>query len=82
MKLLEKIFSRLNYLRKKQYDKSTHLVTIQVGNIVLINEQPKFKLDRSYHGPYRVYEVTDTTVKVVLFQYQLVITVLVPVLEP
>ena len=34
------------------------------GNTVLINEQPKFKLDRSYHGPYRVYEVTDTTVKV------------------
>jgi len=50
--------------QKKQYDKSTHPVTIQVGNTVLINEQPKFKLDRSYHGPYWVYEITDTAVKV------------------
>jgi len=50
--------------QKKQYDKSTRPVTIQVGNTVLINKQPKFKLDRSYHGPYLAYEVTDTTVKV------------------
>ena len=26
--------------------------------------QPKFKLDRTFHGPFRVYEVTDTNVKV------------------
>ena len=26
--------------------------------------QPKFKLDCNYHGPYRVYEATDTNVKV------------------
>jgi len=37
--------------QKKQYDKSTLPVTIQVGNTVLINVQPNFKLDRSYHGP-------------------------------
>ena len=26
--------------------------------------QSKFKLDHNYHGPYRVYEATDTNVKV------------------
>ena len=26
--------------------------------------QPKFKLDHTYHGPYRVYEATSTNVKV------------------
>ena len=26
--------------------------------------QPKFKLDRTYHGPYRVYEATGTNMKV------------------
>ena len=26
--------------------------------------QPKFKLDHTYHGPYRVYEATGTNVKV------------------
>ena len=26
--------------------------------------QPKFKLDCTFHGPFRVYKVTDTNVKV------------------
>ena len=29
-----------------------------------IKVQPKFKLDHTYHGPYRVYEATSTNVKV------------------
>jgi len=50
--------------QKKQYDKSTDLVTINVGDLVMLQEQPKFKLDRTYQGPYRVYEVSDTNAKV------------------
>ena len=50
--------------QKKQYDKSTHPVTAQEGDLVMINEQLKFKLDRPYHGPFRVYEVTDTNAKI------------------
>ena len=50
--------------QKKQYDKSSHLVTIKAGDTVFVKVQPKFKLDCSYHGPYRVYEATDTNVKV------------------
>ena len=48
----------------RQYDKSTHSVTINVGDRVMLQEQPKFKLDRTYQGPYRVYEVTDTNAKI------------------
>ena len=35
-----------------------------MGDTVLVKVPPKFKLDRTYHGPYRVYEVTGTNVKV------------------
>ena len=50
--------------QKKQYDKSSHPVTIKAGDTVFVKVQPKFNLDRNYHGPYRVYEATDTNVKV------------------
>ena len=50
--------------QKKQYDKRSHPVTIKAGDTVFVKVQPKFKLDRNYHGPYRVYEATDTNVKV------------------
>ena len=49
--------------QKKQYDKSSHPVTIKAGDTVFVKVQPKFKLN-NYHGPYRVYEATDTNVKV------------------
>ena len=50
--------------QKKHYDKSSHPVTIKARDTVFVKVQPKFKLDRNYHGPYRVYEATDTNVKV------------------
>ena len=50
--------------QKKQYDKRSHPVTIKAGDTVFVKVQPKFKLDCNYHGPYRVYEATDTNVKV------------------
>ena len=50
--------------QKKQYDKGCHPVSVEVGDTVLVKVPPKFKLDRTYHGPYRVYEVTGTNVKV------------------
>ena len=50
--------------QKKQYDKGCHPVSVEVGDTVLVKVPLKFKLDRTYHGPYRVYEVTGTNVKV------------------
>ena len=50
--------------QKKQYDKNSHPVTVEAGDTVFVKVQPKFKLDRTYHGPYRVYEATSTNVKV------------------
>ena len=50
--------------QKKQYDKGCHPVSVEVEDTVLVKVPPKFKLDCTYHGPYRVYEVTGTNVKV------------------
>ena len=50
--------------QKRQYDKASRPVSIEVGDIVFVKTQPKFKLDRNFHGPFQVYEVTGTNVKV------------------
>ena len=50
--------------QKRQYDKTSRPVSIEIGDTVFVKTQPKFKLDRTFHGPFRVYEVTDTNVKV------------------
>ena len=33
---------------------------IKVGDLVMLKVDAKFKLDRSFHGPYRVHNVTST----------------------
>ena len=62
--LARKNIQQAQSTQKKQYDKSSHPVTINVGDRVMLQEQPKFRLDRTYQGPYRVYEVTDTNAKI------------------
>ena len=39
-------------------------VSIEIGDTDFIQTQPKFKVDHNFHGPFRVYEVTGTNVKV------------------
>ena len=50
--------------QKRQYGKAYCPVSIEVGDTVVVKTQPKFKLDRNFHGPFRVYEVTGSNVKV------------------
>jgi len=64
--LARKSIQQAQYTQKKtkQYDKSTHPVTINVSDLAILQEKPKFKLDRIYQGPYRIYEVSDTDARV------------------
>ena len=51
--------------QKKQYDKSSHPVTIKARDTVFVKVQPKFKPIMGLETIYkRVYEATDTNVKV------------------
>jgi len=49
-KLARKNIQRAQSAQKRQYDNSTHSVTINVGDRIMLQEQPKFKLDRTYQG--------------------------------
>ena len=52
--------------QKRQFGKSSCLVSIEVGGTVFVKVQPKFKLDHNFHGPFRVYKVTGNNAKVKL----------------
>ena len=38
--------------QKEQYDKHSKESAIKVGDLVMLKVDAKFKLDRSFHGPY------------------------------
>ena len=46
--------------QKEQYDKHSKEPVIKVGDLVMLKVDAKFKLDCSFHGPYRVHNVTPT----------------------
>ena len=56
--LARQSISRAQAAQKTRYDKES-CSNIR-GDLVMLKVQPRFKLDRSFRGPYRVYTVTDT----------------------
>ena len=52
--------------QKHQYDKGAKESRIGVGDLVMLKVDPKFKLDRNFHGPYRVHGVTSTSARIQL----------------
>ena len=48
--------------QKQQYDKHSTIPAITEGDIVMLRVEPRFKLDRTFRGPYRVTGVTPTNV--------------------
>jgi len=53
-------------IQKNQYDKRAHESKICAGDLVMLKVEPRFKLDRSYKGPYRAQEVTATNATIQL----------------
>ena len=46
--------------QKDQYDKHVKESKIEVDDLVMLKVEPTFKLDRTFHGLYRVHNVTFT----------------------
>ena len=46
--------------QKDQYDKHVKEFQIEVGDLVMLKVEPKFKFDRTFCESYRVYNVTST----------------------
>jgi len=51
--------SKAQFGQKAQYDKSASEVKISEGDLVMLKVEPRFKLDRTFRGPYRVTGVTS-----------------------
>ena len=59
-KLAQRNIKKAQHQQKQGYDKSAVEPTIKVDDLVMLKVEPRFKLDRTYKGPYRVIEVTST----------------------
>ena len=46
--------------QKKFYDKNTKHVKLKVGDLVMLKTEPRFRLDRSYKGPFKIKSLTCT----------------------
>ena len=54
-KLAQQNIKKAQHQQKKNYDKSAVEPTIKVDDLVImLKVEPRFKLDRTYKGPYRV----------------------------
>ena len=56
---------RAQFGQKVQYDKSASEIKITEGNLAMLKVEPRFKLDRTFRGPYRVTGVTSTCATIV-----------------
>ena len=61
-KLAQQNIKKAQKQQKDSYDRATKEPTIKVNDLVMLKVEPRFKLDRTYRGPYRVLEVTATNV--------------------
>ena len=46
--------------QKKYYDRRSKECELQIGDLVMLKVQPRFKLDRSYKGPFTIQSLTST----------------------
>ena len=60
--LAQKTIEKSQRQQKIQYDKGARDPQVQEGDLVMLKVKPRFRLDRSYKGPYRVVSVTATNV--------------------
>ena len=63
--LAKQNISKAQFGQKVQYDKGTSEVKITEGDLVMLKVEPRFKLDRTYRGPYHVQGVTSTCATIV-----------------
>ena len=58
--LAQKCIVKAQQNQKHHYDKNCKESPILCADLVMMKVKPKFRLDRTYRGPYRVLDVTST----------------------
>ena len=51
--------------QKQHYDRGVKDVELQVGDLVMLKVEPKFRLDRVYKGPFQIKSLTSTNAVIV-----------------
>ena len=46
--------------QKKYYDRKVKDVKLKIGDLVMLKTEPRFRLDRSYKGPFQIKSLTST----------------------
>ena len=54
---------KAQYSQKHQYDKGAKESRIEVEKLVMLKVDPKFKLNKDFHGPYQVHGETSTNAR-------------------
>lgn len=63
--LAKQSITKAQRTQKAMYDrKATDDIRIKEGDLVMLKVEPRFKLDRTFRGPYRVYTVTATCAQI------------------
>ena len=52
--------------QKQHYDRGVKDVELQVGDLVMLKVEPRFRLDRVYKGPFQIKSLTSTNAVIVL----------------
>ena len=52
--------------QKKYYDQNAKDVKLNVGDLVMLKTEPRFRLDRSYKGPFEIKSLTSTNAMIQL----------------
>ena len=64
LKLAQENIKKALKQQKSSYDKFAREPTIKVNDLIMLKVEPCFKLDRLYRGPYRVIQVTSTSLAI------------------
>ena len=52
--------------QKQYYDRGVKEVELQVGDLVMLKVEPRFRLDRAYKGPFKIKSLTSTNAVITL----------------
>ena len=52
--------------QKQYYDRGAKDAKLQIGGLVMLKVDPKFRLDRNYRGPYKIKSLTSTNAVITL----------------
>jgi len=58
--LAKKTIQSAQWIQKQYYDRGVRDVELQVGDLLMLKVEPRFRLDRAYNGSFQIKSLTST----------------------